>query len=111
MESESEAVVNQKDVTPPAKKPVAKKAPKKTKLVVVKGKASPELFREGSTKADIWSKIKDGKVHSRKSLREFVEKQKKTAQLIAWVLIKAQANGYKVVEDKEDKDKLQVVRK
>ena len=97
------------------KKPVKKAATKKTaaakkapaapakKTAPKKGsaKVDGDLFRDGSTKAKIWAKIKDGKKHARADVRAFVEKEGKTPQLITFVIAKATENGYKDLSDRE----------
>ena len=72
-------------------------------------KDSNEVFRAGSTKADIFSLLKDGKKHTREQVYGLIEKAGKSNQLLHWVLLVLPEKGFKVVQN--DKDGIQIAKK
>ena len=91
------------------KSKAAAPAPKK-KSAPASGRGLPagELFRPGSTKADLWDVLKDGKVHPKKDVHAICDAANKSRQLLVWVLIKLKEQGYVV---KSDRESIQVSKK
>lgn len=84
-----------------AAKKAAKAAPAK-KAAAAPASASGSPFREGSTKAQIFDVLRDGKPHKKEDLRAICDDAGKTHQLISFVLRKLRnIPGYKIVQDRE----------
>ena len=103
-----------KKATPAKKKAVAptpkKKAAAPTSKTPAKAPKDPnEVFRAGSTKADIFSLLKDGKKHTREQVYGLIEKAGKSNQLLHWVLLVLPEKGFKVLQN--DKDGIQIAKK
>ena len=101
-----------KKATPTKKAATPKKKMATTASKTPKAKAPKnpnEVFRAGSTKADIFSLLKDGKKHTREQVYGLIEKAGKSNQLLHWVLLVLPEKGFKVVQN--DKDGIQIAKK
>jgi len=105
--SKKAAPTKKKAVAPAPKKKAAAPASKTPKAKAPKD--PNEVFRAGSTKADIFSLLKDGKKHTREQVYGLIEKAGKSNQLLHWVLLVLPEKGFKVVQN--DKDGIQIAKK
>jgi hypothetical protein len=95
----SEETTGAETKQPPKKKqsPVAKPAKAKTKPAAAPKKPrSEEVFRAGSTKADIFKLLSGGTAVNKEKLYEVTDKAKKSRGLVGRVLKRAKKFGYRV---------------